>query len=67
MPSKAELYEALRQVNLIAEENSRYLSLFPATGLCVHTLGLILNVTTPILAEPAVPPIQTNPNQLPLL
>lgn len=70
-PSRAEeLERALYQVQRIAQDNVEYLCLFPGTGLCVHALNNILNVTTPALSASA--PAQslagsTNPLQMELL
>ena len=61
-----ELERALYNVQRIAKDNVEYLSLFPGTGLCLHALNNILNVTTPLLtssvdqavANPSVHPLQ---------
>ena len=61
-----ELERALYNVQRIAKDNVEYLALFPGTGLCLHALNTILNVTTPLLtssvdqavAKPSVHPLQ---------
>jgi hypothetical protein len=68
-PTRAEeLERAIFQVHRIAKDNVEYLALFPSTGLCLHALNSILNVTTPALGlqQPAQEPSQ-NQIQLDLL
>ena len=60
-----ELEVVLLHVNRIAKDSMDYLALFPGTGLCLHALSSILNVTTPVLR---LKPIDTttSDNQLQL-
>lgn len=60
-----ELEVVLLHVNRISKDSMDYLALFPGTGLCLHALSSILNVTTPVLR---LKPIDTttSDNQLQL-
>ena len=63
-----ELEVVLLHVNRIAKDSMDYLGLFPGTGLCLHALSSILNVTTPALGlKPRITEAQDNPIQLDLL
>lgn len=56
LKSRAEILEdALAQVQKISQETSEYLSMFPGTGLCVHSLSKILNVVEPLLESGTAP------------
>lgn len=44
-----ELEIVLLHVNRIAKDSVDYLARFPGTGLCLHALSSIVNVTTPVL------------------
>lgn len=61
--NNAKAEQTLCEVRAIAKDGFDYLSLFPGTGLCLNTLGRILNA----IDGHCLPPEQPLSNQLSLL
>ena len=67
MHSVAALRQALSDIHQLAKDKSEYLAMFPNTGLGIHALSGILNITTPLVSKRSDKEPTHNTNQLPLL
>lgn len=67
MLNKPELLSALSDIHAIAKDRSEYLAMFPGTGLSIHALSGILNITTPLLYPEKDGIQESNVDQLSLI